>query len=306
MLKEKLIIDTDPGIDDAVAIAIALFDEKVDVKLITTVAGNVSLEKVTYNARKLLKFFKKENVPVAKGCSEPLIEKYKDAADIHGESGMDGYEFEEPDVDILKEHAVIAMKNLLMESDEKITILAIGPLTNIAVLLKMYPEVKERIKRVVFMGGSLTRGNRGVMTEFNIGVDPEAAHIVVNSGLDITMVGLDIGWQALIYEEEREKLKTLNKTGEMAYSLFKKYRSASFDSGLHMYDPTAIAYIIEPELFEGRNTYLDIELHGNHCKGLTVVDLDGCLSKKSNAYVLTKVDGDKFRKWFVDALSKCN
>lgn len=306
MLKEKLIIDTDPGIDDAIAIAIALYSEKVDVKLITTVAGNVSLDKVTYNAQRLLKFFNKEHIPIAKGSSEPLIEKLQTASSVHGISGMEGYDFEEPTVPILKDHAVNAMRDVILNSDDKITILAIGPLTNVAMLLKMYPEVKENIRRIVFMGGSLTRGNKGVMSEFNIAVDPEAAHIVVNSGLDITMVGLDIGWQSLIYKEDSEKIKTLNKTGDMTYSLFKKYRGGTFETGLKMYDSTAIAYILEPELFKGEKTYLDIELNGNLTKGTSIVDLKGYLKKEHNAFVLTEVDGDKFRKWFVESLSKCN
>jgi len=161
--KRKLIIDTDPGIDDAVAIAIALFSEKLDVKLITTVAGNVSLDLVTENTLKLLTFFGKD-IPVAKGLSEPLLQKFDDAKNVHGASGMDGYDFGDPNRNnLLEEHAVNAMRRTILESDTKVTIVAIGPLTNAALLLKMYPEVKKNIDEIVFMGGSLTRGNKTVM-----------------------------------------------------------------------------------------------------------------------------------------------
>lgn len=306
MSKINLIIDTDPGIDDALAIAIALFSDKVDVKLITTVAGNVSLDKVTYNARRLLKFFKKEEIPIAKGCSSPLIRKLKIASSVHGISGMEGWDFEEPEKEILKEHAIIAMKNILMQSDEKTTIMAIGPLTNIAMLIKMYPEVKEKIERIVFMGGSLTRGNHGVMSEFNVNVDPEAAYIVIHSGIKIVMSGLDIGLKALILPEDSEIIKKNNKTGEMAYALFKKYRGGSFNTGLKMYDSTAIAYILEPNLFSFEETYLDVELKGEMTKGCTIVDLKGYLKKEANATVLTDVDAKKFREWFIKSLLNCN
>ncbi len=146
MNKRPIIIDTDPGIDDAVAIAIALFSDELDVRLITTVAGNVSLDKVTYNTLRLLKFYGKE-VPVAKGAEAPLIRPLQDASNVHGKSGMEGFDFEEPDEHLLlKENAVEAMYRVIMESPEPITLVPIAPLTNIALLLKVYPEVKERIR----------------------------------------------------------------------------------------------------------------------------------------------------------------
>lgn len=166
MSKRPIIIDTDPGIDDALAIAIALFSEELDVKLITTVAGNVSLDQVTENALKLLKFYEKD-VPVAKGCAQPLLAEFVDASDIHGKSGMEGYDFPEPKTELLlQEHAVNAMRRVIMESDEPITIVPIAAMTNIALLFALYPEVKSNIREIVMMGGSVTRGNKGVMSEF--------------------------------------------------------------------------------------------------------------------------------------------
>lgn len=157
------------------------------------------------------------------------------------------------------------------------------------------------------MGGSLTRGNKGVMSEFNIAVDPEAAYIVVHSGVKLVMAGLDIGLKALIYPEDSEKIKKQNMTGEMIYSLFKKYRGGSFNTGLKMYDSMAIAYLLNKNLFETVNTYVDIELKGQNTKGVTLVDLKGYLKKDvKNVEVITDVNAEEFRKWFVESLKKCN
>ena len=278
-MRRPIIIDTDPGIDDALAIAIALFSEELDVRLITTVAGNVSLEHVTNNALKLLNFWGKD-VPVAKGAAHPLIEPFIDASNVHGVSGMEGYDFPEPKEELLlQEHAVNAMRRVILESREPVTLVPIAPMTNIAQLLIMYPEVKENIREIVIMGGSAGRGNKGVMSEFNVATDPEAAKIVFASGLPIVMAGLDVGWKALVYPEDSEKIKMMGKTGEMAYCLFKRYRGGSFQTGLKMYDSCAIAYLLQPDLFQVEETYVDVETQGQMTRGCTVVDHKGYLKK---------------------------
>ncbi|MBH5320484.1 ribonucleoside hydrolase RihC [Paenibacillus sp. GSMTC-2017] len=306
MTKRPVIIDTDPGIDDAVALAIALYSEELEVRLITTVAGNVGLEKVTKNALRLLQFFGKD-IPVALGAARPLIKAPIDASDIHGSTGMDGFEFEEPTKDlVLKEHAVNAMRRVLMESVEPITLVPIGPLTNIALLLNMYPEVKDKIAEIVLMGGSTGRGNMGVMAEFNIFADPEAAKIVFQSELPVVMLPLDVGLKALVYPEDSEKLKGMNETGRMIYQLFQKYRGGSMKTGLKMYDSTAIAYLLKPEMFQVADTFVDVELSGTLTTGCTVVDLKGYLGKPSNAKVCIDIDADMFKQWFMESLQKCN
>ncbi len=305
MTKRPIIIDTDPGIDDALAIAIALFSEELDVKLITTVAGNVGLDKVTLNALRLLKYFEREDVPVAMGAAEPLIRPYEDASSVHGKTGMEGFEFPEPTQKVLPENAVNAMRRVLLSSDEPITLLPIGPLTNIALLLKTYPEVKSKIQEIVLMGGSASRGNKGVMSEFNIVSDPEAAYIVFHSGLKITMVGLDVGLKALVLPEDSEAIRKMNKTGEMAYCLFKKYRGGSFNTGLKMYDSSAVAYLLRPDLFETVETYVDVELAGSMTAGCTLVDLKGYLGQPNNATVCMDIDAQGFRTWFVDSIRRC-
>lgn len=304
MAKEKIIIDTDPGIDDAVALAIALFNETVDVKLITTVAGNVSLEKVTANALRLLTFWGKK-VPVAKGAEKPFIQKFVDAAGIHGQSGMDGFDFPEPDMSLLvKEHAVNKMREVIM-AEKTITLVAIGPLTNVALLFALYPEVKTHISRIVLMGGSLTRGNKGVMAEFNFATDPHAAKMVFDAGVPLVMAGLDVGWQSAVLPEDTAKLLTMGKTGQMVHALFKKYRSGTFATGLRMYDACAVAYLLKPEIFKTADVFVDIELLGKLTSGCSVVDLKGYLKQTANATVCTEIDPVAFRTWFIESLAKC-
>lgn len=301
--KRSLIIDTDPGIDDAIALAIALFEKSLDVKLITTVAGNVNLEYVTENTLKLLKFYQKK-IPVAKGMSKPLIRKSADAKNVHGKTGLEGYEFEDGDASLLlEENAINAMYETIMKNSTRTTILAIGPLTNVAMLITMYPETIDKIEEIVLMGGSLSRGNYGVYSEFNIGYDPEAAKIIFDSNIKRTVVGMDIGQKALIMPEISEKIRNMNKIGDMFYSLFKKYRGGSFNTGLKMYDSTAIAYLLKPDMFIVEETFVDIELTGNYSYGASVIDLKGYLNKEANSVVCTDIDTAMFTEWFLECIS---
>lgn len=304
--KKKIIIDTDPGIDDAIAIALATFSDKLDVKLITTVSGNVDINNVTDNTLKLLKFYGKE-LPVAMGASCPLIRKSKNASNVHGKTGLEGYKFEPGDNSILLDkHAVNAMYDVIKANPGDITIVTIGPLTNIALLLRMYPNISEDIKEIILMGGTPGRGNYGVYSEFNIGYDPEAAKVVFNSSISRTMVGTNIGAKALIKPEESEKIRYLNKIGDMFYSLFKKYRGGSFKTGLKMYDATAIAYLLKPDIFNTTNVYVDIETHGEYSYGATVVDLKNYLKEDPNTTVCMDIDENEFKNWFIDKISQFN
>ncbi|QAY32440.1 ribonucleoside hydrolase RihC [Bifidobacterium pullorum subsp. gallinarum] len=306
MKPTPLIIDTDPGIDDAVAIALALYAPELDVKLITTVAGNVGIEATTGNALKLLAYYGKD-VPVAKGAAAPLIRQPEDASDIHGATGMEGFDFPEPKTELLLEkNAVEAMRDVLMAAEEPITIMPIGPLTNIALLLKVYPEVKPQIKEIVLMGGSVTRGNKGVMAEFNIYVDPEAAKIVLDSGLKITMATLDAGLGTVIPPEQTAKLKDMGKVGLMSHDLFQRYRKRSFGTGLKMYDSCAVACMLQPDLFTVQETYVDVELAGSLTAGCTVADLKGYLKHEPNATVTTGVDSERFCAWFMERMAQCD
>ncbi|EOH95814.1 hypothetical protein UAY_03240 [Enterococcus moraviensis ATCC BAA-383] len=302
----RIIIDTDPGIDDAVAIAAALFDERLNIKLFTTVSGNVSVDKVTKNLLKLLAFWNKD-VPVAIGSDRPLLREAINASDIHGSTGMDGYDFPEAKYDVLtKNHAVIEMYKVLMESKEKTTIVGIGPLTNIALLLRVYPEAVEKIEELVIMGGSLGRGNYGVLSEFNIAADPEAAKIVFESHIPLTMVGMDVGEKALISTKEQKQIQKMNKTGNMIDHLFRNYRGGSLETGLKMYDGCAISYLLEPEMFELKEAYVAIETQGTLTAGATLVDLEGYLGKETNCRVCVTINTQEFRRWFLEAIGKCD
>lgn len=305
MKKTKLIIDTDPGIDDAVALAIALHSNEIDVKLVTTVAGNVSIEKVTNNTLKLLTYFEKK-VKVAKGAHKPIMRHAIDASGVHGETGMDGFQFPEPNNELLlAKNAIEAIKETLEQSKEKITIMAIGPLTNIANFINIYPEYTDKIEKIILMGGSVNRGNSGVYSEFNFHADPEAAKIVFESGLDIVMVGLDVGLKALVYPEDSEKIRSMNKVGEMFYSLFKKYRGGSFLTGLKMYDACAVAYLLHPNMFETIKTRVEIEVKGDYTSGASLVDLKNYLDIENNATVTLDIDSTKFKEWFLERIENC-
>ena len=301
MSSRPIIIDTDPGIDDAVAIAVALNSPE----LITTVGGNVSVEHTTDNALKLVDFFEKD-VPVAAGAAGPLIAEFVDASDIHGASGMEGYEFPEPDGSkLLPQTAVEAMRDTLMASEDSVTLVSLAPMTNVALLLKVFPQVREKIECIVLMGGTCGRGNKGVLSEFNMASDPEAAAIVFSSGVPIAMAGLDVGWGAMLRPEDSERIRDLNETGKMFYSMFGHYRGGSLKTGLKMYDAHAMAYLLDPDMYETADVYVGIELDGSMTKGCTLVDLRGYLHKPANATVCTGIDAERFRTWLIDSIARC-
>lgn len=296
------ILDTDPGIDDAAAIAAALFAPELDLQLLTTVAGNVSVEKTTRNALQLLHFWQAD-VPVAQGAATPLLRPLRDAAYVHGESGMEGYDFVEHQRQPLAKPAFMAIRDKLMNAPEPITLVAIGPLTNIALLLTQYPECKFNIRRLVIMGGSAGRGNFTPNAEFNIAVDPEAAERVFQSGLDIVMCGLDVTNQAMLTPEYLAQLPALNKTGKMLHLLFSHYRSGSMSHGLRMHDLCAIAWLVRPELFTLKPCFVAIETQGTWTAGTTVVDIENRYERPANAQVALDLDVDGFRRWFAEIIA---
>lgn len=296
------ILDTDPGIDDAAAIAAALFAPELDLQLITTVAGNVSVDKTTRNALQLLHFWQAD-VPVARGASAPLLRPPRDATYVHGESGMEGYDFVEHQRTILEKPALLAMRDALMQAPEPMTLVAIGPLTNIALLLIQYPACKTKIRRLVIMGGSAGRGNFTPTGEFNIAIDPEAASKVFQSGLEIVMCGLDVTNKAVLAPEFLAALPTLNRTGAMLHALFSHYRSGSMTSGLRMHDLCAIAWLVRPQLFTVKPCFVAVETQGQWTAGTTVVDIDGRYEQPANVQVALDLDVEGFRRWVAEVLA---
>ncbi|MDS9470710.1 ribonucleoside hydrolase RihC [Sporosarcina pasteurii] len=296
MKRIPIIIDTDPGIDDAAAIGLALYRDDLEVKLITTVAGNVDIDNITTNALKLVTFFDKD-IPVARGMDTPLL-KPALGNKVHGVTGMDGYDFPQPTRRITNKHAVEAMRSLLEESEEKITIVPIGPLTNIAVLLLMYPQLKSKIESIVLMGGSLSGGNVNGAAEFNMWADPHAAKMVFDSGLDIVMIGLDVTLKARIGEEILSK--SSNKSADMFNAIFRHYIDGDMDSGVVMHDSCAIAYLTNPELFTIERRLVEVVTDGP-AGGMTM-ELFG--KEETNVSVAVGIDSEAFQDWFLGTLNK--
>lgn len=302
MERLPIFLDTDPGIDDAAAIAAALFAPQLDLQLMTTVAGNVSVEKTTRNALQLLHFWNAD-VPLAQGAATPLLRSLRDAAYVHGESGMEGYDFVEHDRQPLAKPAFVALRDALMSASEPITLVAIGPLTNIALLLMHYPECTFNIRRLVIMGGSAGRGNFTPNAEFNIAVDPEAAARVFQSGIEIVMCGLDVTNQAMLTPDYLATLPTLNRTGKMLHALFSHYRSGTMRTGVRMHDLCAIAWLVRPDLFTVKPCFVAVETQGEYTAGTTVVDIEGRMNKPANVQVALDINVAGFQQWVAEVLA---
>ncbi|MCL2128336.1 MAG: nucleoside hydrolase, partial [Treponema sp.] len=252
MKKTPVIIDCDPGHDDAIALILAFAREELDVKAVTVTAGNQTVDKTLLNAKKILSFIGKRP-PVAAGASRPLVRELVTAASVHGESGLDGPEIPDPDFDEEPVTAVQLLRRTILESPDPVTLVPTGPLTNIALLLSAHPEVKGNISRISLMGGGIETGNWTAAAEFNIYVDPHAADIVFRSGLPITMAGLDVTHKAMITDEEAEKLRASGgKVAALVADLIAFYgrlHAKQGFAGAPLHDPCAVAWLVRPEIF---------------------------------------------------------
>jgi purine nucleosidase len=291
-----VIVDCDPGHDDALAIILAGGDPRIDLLAITTVAGNQTLEKTTLNARRVCTVAGLTGVPVAAGCDRPLVADLRTAPDVHGASGLDGPTFGEPTVPLAGEHAVSLMRRILLEHPVPVTLVTLGPLTNVATLLRDHPEVRPRIREIVAMGGSTERGNATPYGEFNIVVDPEAADLVLRCGLPVTLCGLNITHQARVTPAVIARLAGLDT--ELADTYRRVFGFA--DPPLH--DPVAVARVIDPALVECVAAPVAVELTGTHTRGATVVDLHGLTGAEANAQVAMHLHQDTFWDLVVDAV----
>ena len=298
MQKEKIILDCDPGHDDAVAIMLAAINPKIELLGITVVAGNQKLEKTVNNTLKVCNHLNLD-VPVYSGMSRPMIREQLIADDIHGETGLDGPKFEELKIKAEDKHAVNFIIDTLMNSDEKVTLVPTGPLTNIGMAIRFEPRIIEKINRIVLMGGSYQLGNMTPAAEFNILADPDAAHIVFSSGVKIVMMGLDLTRQASATKEVVEKIKSLNNKASKLFVDLMEFFAASQKnvygwSAPPVHDPTTIAYIIDPECIEVKPMFCEIELWSERSYGRTLCDYFGILKKEPNVDVAVKLDFDKF------------
>lgn len=292
-----VILDGDPGHDDAIAWVMARALEAFDIKAITTVAGNQTLEKTTTNARRISALIGLD-VPIAKGRPVPLLGNLITAPNFHGESGLDGPELPEPIRDIEAFSASELMAKTLRESDEPVVIIATGPTTNVASLLLANPELKEKIKCISIMGGGLRGGNWSSAAEFNVIVDPEALDIVMRSGVPVIMSGLDVTEKALCYPEEYERIRKIgNPVADVVagwFDFFMKHLLSLGWQGATLHDPCAVLTVIYPELFEFKDLYVEVELNGQYTRGATVPDYYGLKNHAPNVQVAMNIDREKF------------
>lgn len=312
MEKIKVILDCDPGHDDAMALLMALAAENIDLLAVTTSAGNQRPEKTFQNAKKLLTLAKREDIPVAMGAQKPLRRELIIADDVHGESGLDGAELPEPTVPPLAVSANDLIAKLLRESDEKIVIVATGPLTNVAIFLLSHPELKEKIECICFMGGACFGGNMTPHAEFNIYVDPEAADIVVKAGVPTAMLGLDVTMKAQLFPEDVQEIRAIGNpvatTMADLLDFFNLTTTVPFWAeeghveGIHMHDPCAMAYIINPSLFEMYPMHVEVETGDLMSRGSTVVDYDGVLGKDKNVLVGFGVNLPQFKELIISTM----
>lgn len=297
-----VIFDTDPGIDDAAAIAVLLTNPAFDVRLMTSVAGNVNVDKTTLNIQKLVHFFKRDDVKIARGAEKPLRKPFEDASHIHGESGMPGYDFGDFLLPEVLDDAPAQMAKVLNESAEPITIIAVGAFTNLAHLIQRFPESLAKIDRVVVMGGSLSGGNMTSVAEFNVFTDPDAAEVLFKSGLDITMIGLDVTLKALLTPDIVTTLAESNATGKMLTDMMAFYADVRADGGKPMHDVNTLFYLLAPEKYVLRDFWVDVVTDGP-ALGATVADVRGAYHDTTNVNVALDIDRAAFETWFVGEIS---
>lgn len=307
MKKKSIIMDCDPGHDDAIALILACSCDKLDVKAVTTVGGNQTVQKTTNNALRILQYIGKE-IPVAVGADQPMSRDLIIAPSVHGDSGLDGPELPQPTRKPLAIPAVQLMAEVVEKSEDKVTLVATGPLTNIAVFLLAYPRLKSRIDRISLMGGAAIGGNWAPAAEFNILVDPEAADIVFKSGIPITMAGLDVTHKARFYPEDIQEIKNqggkvARMVGELLEFFIKFHNSLGWDFA-PMHDPCAVAWLIAPEIFESKHLNVTIDTCGEFTTGCTVTDFIGASGRKPNTDVLLGIDRKKLVNMVIDAVNK--
>ncbi|EMJ9773531.1 nucleoside hydrolase [Morganella morganii] len=309
-MKKKIILDCDPGHDDAIALLLAYGNPQIDLLAVTTVVGNQTLEKVTRNALAVARIAGITGIPFAAGCPRPLIREIETAPDIHGDSGLDGPVLPEPVLALDPRHAVQLIIDTIMAHPPKtITLVPTAGLTNIALAARLEPRIIDRVKEVVLMGGGYHTGNWSAVAEFNIKIDPEAAHIVFNAGWPLTMVGLDLTHQALATPEVVSKIAAVGTAPaqfvlELLEFFGTMYKSAQGFDYPPVHDPCAVAYVIDPSVMTTRKVPLDVELTGTLTLGMTVADFRAPAPADCLTQVAVKLDHTRFWDLVTDALHR--
>jgi purine nucleosidase len=299
----KILLDCDPGLDDALAILLAHGDPDIELMAITTVGGNVALRNTTRNALQLREYLGFD-VPIAAGADEPIGEHTRRASEVHGTEGMGSVRLPNPVTDTVAEHAVDLIISTLQNAPGSIHLVAVGPLTNIALALRKEPRIVEWAASFVIMGGSFTRGNSTPAAEFNIYADPDAAAEVFAAGWDVVMVGLDLTLQAIATPEVVGRMRGLGRLGEELVVPLSTFWTNPKDptwNGQAVHDVVAVAYVTRPELFVSRPARVDIETTGTFTTGMTVVDFG---SETPNALVPVTLDADAFWEYVFDSYGR--
>jgi purine nucleosidase len=306
-----LIIDCDPGQDDAIALLLAMASrEDFDLLGVTAVAGNVPLTRTAYNARVIRELGGRRDVPVFAGCPRPILLPPRTAEYIHGDGGIDGAALPEPRAPLEPIHAVVWLIETLRAAERPITLATLGPLTNVATALVMAPDIAVKVERLVLMGGAIGPGNVTASAEFNMHVDPHAAAIVFGSGLALTMIGLDVTHQARATAARIERIAAVRTKSALAAAGMLTFFSARYAEagrvagGAPLHDPCVIAYLLKPELFEGRSMRVDVETLSPLTLGRTVCDPNADDGHPANALVLERIDAEGYFSLIADRLAR--
>lgn len=303
-MSTPVVIDCDPGHDDAIAILLALASPEVELRGITTVGGNQTLDKTTRNALKVLELTGRTEIPVAAGAAAPLRRELRTAAHVHGESGLDGPDLPEPTTTPIAAEAADFLAELI---EPGVVLVPTGPLTNVALLLERHPDVRDRLDRIVWMGGAIAEGNTTPAAEFNALVDPEAAAAVFGSGIPVTMVGLDVTHLALFTREHADRVRSAGTAGRFVGELadfFLRFHLERYGfEGSPIHDAMAVAHVIDPTLLTTLHCNVSIETESQFCDGRTVVDRWGVTGRPANAHVGIDVDATRFLDLLCDRIA---
>jgi pyrimidine-specific ribonucleoside hydrolase len=285
-----IVLDCDPGLDDAIAIMVALGSPEVEVLAVTTVAGNAPLHHTTANAIRILDHFDRADIPVAAGADRALVRAPYAIRDAHGETGLGGLDLPTPSRRPAETHAIDMIAQAATSSRRPVTLVATGPLTNVALFAARHPAAARALERVVLMGGAIGLGNMTPAAEFNAWADPDAAQRTFTSGLDVTMVGLDVTHKALFTADENDRLRERGRAGRLTAELVDSYRRSNPGRpGVAIHDAVAVAQVVRPELLTLAECHVEVDC-GPVSRGRTLVDLRGVTGREPNAHVAIDID----------------
>ena len=310
MTPRPIVIDTDPGQDDALAILLALASPELDVLGIAAVAGNVPLHLTESNARRICELAGRRDTKVFAGCPRPMVRNLTTAEEVHGLTGLDGHDFPEPTMPLQPGHAVDWMVETLMAAGEReITLCTLGPLTNVAMAMVKEPRILSRIREIVMMGGGFSEGgNVTPAAEFNIYVDPHAAQVVFTSGCKLTLMPLDVTHKALTTPARLERFGAIGTpVGRACHGIlsFYRYDMSKFDmAGAPLHDPCVIAYLLAPEIFDGKHVALEVEISSEKTMGMTLADWWGVAGAAPNCTVMNAIDDEAFFDLLIERIAR--